>query len=121
MAVTGFNSSSITLQSLCSLFQCCTNSQPSQPKIYFFGYIRSSLWCTGPLLHRAESFIAARGLSGCGARAQLLCGMWDISSLTRDQTCVPCIARQFLNHRTPGKSPSDFFFLSHSFIYTSEK
>ena len=26
------------------------------------------------------------------------CGMWDLSSLTRNQTCTPCIGRQNLNH-----------------------
>ena len=26
--------------------------------------------------------------------------MWDLNSLTRDQTCVPCIGRQILNHWT---------------------
>ena len=27
--------------------------------------------------------------------------MWDLSSLTRDQTHVPCIARWIVNHWTP--------------------
>ena len=31
------------------------------------------------------------------------CGMWDLRSLTRDRTCVPCIGRQILNHWTTGK------------------
>ena len=41
--------------------------------------------------------------------------MWDLSSPTRDPTCVPCIRRQVLNHWTtrevpllsllPGKTP----------------
>ena len=26
------------------------------------------------------------------------CSMWDLSSLTRDQTHTPCIGRQSLNH-----------------------
>ena len=29
--------------------------------------------------------------------------MWDLGSLTRDQTCVPCIERQILNHWTTRK------------------
>ena len=33
-------------------------------------------------------------------------GRWDLSSLTRDQTCTPCIGRQRLNHWTTRKSPS---------------
>ena len=32
--------------------------------------------------------------------------MWDLTSLTRDQTCVPCIARWILNHWTTRKVPS---------------
>ena len=27
-------------------------------------------------------------------------GMWDLSFLTRDQTCAPCIGRQSHNHWT---------------------
>ena len=30
--------------------------------------------------------------------AQLSCGTWDLSSPTRDWACMPCIARQVLNH-----------------------
>ena len=30
--------------------------------------------------------------------------MWDLSTLTGDRTCVPCIGRWSLNHRTPRKS-----------------
>ena len=49
--------------------------------------------------------------------------MWDLSSLTRDWTCVPCIARQILNHWTTQKSlkliltyimrqgPTSFFYM----------
>ena len=35
-----------------------------------------------------------------GAQASLPCGMWDLSSPTRDQTPVCCIGRQILNHWT---------------------
>ena len=31
--------------------------------------------------------------------------MWDLSSLIRNQTCVPCTARQDLNHWITGESP----------------
>ena len=31
---------------------------------------------------------------------QLPCGIWDLSSQTRDRTRVPCIGRQILNHCT---------------------
>ena len=38
--------------------------------------------------------------------------MWDLSSLTRDWTGVPCIARRILNHWTTRKSFSCFFFFN---------
>ena len=46
--------------------------------------------------------------------------MWDLSSLTRDWTGVPCIARRILNHWTTRKSFSCFFFFNkfmYLFIY----
>ena len=61
----------------------------------------------------------------------MLHGMWDFSSLTRDQTCVPCnpaVDMQSLNHWTPailqwtcrvlttgppGNSLKSFFFFNH--------
>ena len=30
----------------------------------------------------------------------LPCSMWDLSSPTKDRTCVPCIGRQIFNHWT---------------------
>ena len=36
--------------------------------------------------------------------------MWDLSSPTRDQTCVPCIGRWILNHWTTRKAPGFCFF-----------
>ena len=32
-------------------------------------------------------------------------GMWDLSSLARDWTCIPCIGRWSLNHWTARKVP----------------
>ena len=55
-----------------------------------------SLWSTGSRAH---------GLSGWGAWALLSCGMWDLSSLIRDQTCVPYAGRQILNHWTAKEVP----------------
>ena len=43
-------------------------------------------------------------LSSCSLKAYLLHGMWDLSSSTRDQTLIPCIARPFLTTRPRGKS-----------------
>ena len=36
-------------------------------------------------------------------------GMWNLSSLTRDQTCTPCIGRQSLNHWTATEVPQSPF------------
>ena len=51
------------------------------------------------------SVVASYGLSSCGTQAPdyvgpvaVECGMWNLSSLTRDRICIPCIARQILNH-----------------------
>ena len=33
-------------------------------------------------------------------------GLWDLSYPTRDQTLIPCIARQVLNHWTTREVPS---------------
>ena len=36
-------------------------------------------------------------------------GMWDPSSLNKDQTCSPCIGSGSLNHWTAGEVPTAFF------------
>ena len=54
---------------------------------------------------RAGSVVAVCGLSSCGTWAQLPCGMWDLSSLTRDQTRIPSLEGGFLTTGPPGKSP----------------
>ena len=36
--------------------------------------------------------------------------MWEISSSTRDRTCVPCIARQILNHWTTREIPDYYLY-----------
>ena len=41
----------------------------------------------------------------CDAQDWLPCGVWGLSSLTGDRTCVPCIGRGILNHWTPKDSP----------------
>ena len=65
----------------------------------------SELWHAGSScvmgdlsLWHMDSLLAVQGLSSCSTQAELLCDMWDLSSLTRDQTHVLCIARQILNH-----------------------
>ena len=44
----------------------------------------------GSLLCCTESIVVVRRLSSCWA---LPLGMWDLSSPTRDQTHIPCVAR----------------------------
>ena len=106
--------------------------------IYLSGCLRSQLQLAGSLLHHVGSFTAGCGLSSggvqissCGtwalncdlcasehvgsvvverAGAQLLCGMWDRGSPTRDRTCVPCIPRQILNHQTTREVPPSIYF-----------
>ena len=48
-------------------------------------------------------------------------GMWDLSSLTRDQTHTPCIGRWSLNHRTAREVPMFDQFLSLERISTLGK
>ena len=45
-------------------------------------------------------FILAVMHPHCGSWAQLPYSIWDLGSLTRDWTLVPCIRRQILNHWT---------------------
>ena len=48
----------------------------------------SQLWHAGT---------GAHGFRSCDLWASLLRGVWDLSSPTKNQTCVPCIDRQILN------------------------
>ena len=43
-----------------------------------------------------DSLIVACQLSSCDAWAWLTVGMWDVSSLTRNRTHIPCTARHIL-------------------------
>ena len=67
---------------------------------------RVSVVACGILLGSRRIFTVVHWLSSCDVLAQSTrlsswgCGLsWRLGSLTRDQTCVPCIARQILNHR----------------------
>ena len=53
-----------------------------------------------------------RRLNSCGARAKLLCSMWE-SSWTRARTCVPCVGSQILNHCATREVPLLPHFFSH--------
>ena len=56
-------------------------------------------------LQHAGSLVEVHKLSSCGTRAQSPRSIWDLSSLTRDRTCVPCIGRRILHHWTTGEVP----------------
>ena len=70
-------------------------------------------------LQHAGSLVEARNLSSCGMQVLLPHGMWDLSSLTRGRTLVPCIVRRILYHWTIREVPmseflkSDFFSISN--------
>ena len=71
-----------------------------------FGCFGSSLWHTdSAFLHGGFSLVGAHVLSSCDAQASLPRSVWDLSSPTRDQTCVTCIGRQILNHWTTREVP----------------
>ena len=74
------------------------------------------LWHAGSRAHglcslwQAGSLVEVRELRSCGTQAQLPRGMWDLSSLTRDRTYIPCIVRWILYHLTTREVPRlDFF------------
>ena len=58
------------------------------------------LWHMDSSRHRLSSF---------DTWAQLSCGLWDLSSQTRDQTGVPCIGQWILNHWTTREGPRFLF------------
>ena len=75
----------------------------------------SSLWCVGFSLwwllllqsmgSRAQaSVVVAHGLSSCGARAQLLRGIWDLPGPGL-KPVSPALAGGFLTTAPPGKPP----------------
>ena len=94
--------------------------------IYFLIFIHlvvSGLRCIMQDLpsQHADSPVVAHGLSRCDSWSQLPHSMWDLSSLTRDQTHVPCIARQIPNHWTPREVPVIYYFMhaSQTVLFTS--
>ena len=67
------------------------------------------LWRAGSRgcgLYSLQPLVEVQELSSCGTRAQLSCGMWDLSSLPRDRTRVPCIVRRLLYHWTTREVPT---------------
>ena len=71
-----------------------------------------SLVVVPSLLTAVASLIAEHGLYGTWAQmlwCTSLVAPWHVeSSLTRDQTCVPCVGRQILNQWTTGEVPVVF-------------
>ena len=57
----------------------------------------------------AEHRLQTRRLSNCGSRAQLLCGMWDLSTPGLEPL-LPALAGRFSTTVPPGK-PNDHFFM----------
>ena len=58
---------------------------------------------------RSYSLVAAPGLNVCGTRAQLLCGMWDLSR-PGIEPMSPTLAGRFFTTEPPGKTKvCDFF------------
>ena len=73
--------------------------------INIFGSIRSQLQRSGYSLWRAGfSLVVVSGPQSTWA--QFPSGLWDLSSPNRDQTHIPCIGRQILNHWTTREVPS---------------
>ena len=76
--------------------------------INIFGSIRSQLQRSGYSLWRAGfSLVVVSGPQSTWA--QFPSGLWDLSSPNRDQTHIPCIGRQILNHWTTREVPQTFY------------
>ena len=58
------------------------------------------IWLRWVLAAACGIFVVSCVVFHYGVQAQLSRGMWDLSSLTRNWTQVPCIARLILNHWT---------------------
>ena len=82
----------------CFIFGCMAASQlqHARSKLWSGG---SSLQCVG-LLWLCCMGSRVHGLSGCGAWGLAAPGTGDLSSPTEDQTCVPSMGKQILNHWT---------------------
>ena len=76
---------------------------------FFFFFPLKIFWC-GPILKSLLNFVTTLLLF------YILVfwpqGIWDLSSLTRDRTCTPCIGRRSLNHWTAREVPTMRFWYS---------
>ena len=74
-----------------------------------------------------DLLVGVHGLSHCGTRTPgypgsvvVPCGLWHMgSSSTRDQTCVPCVGGQILNHWTTRDVPVTHGCLQSALLPTS--
>ena len=83
----------------------------------------SSSRCAGLSLSRplvAEHRLQMHRLSSCGARAYLLCGMWDLPRPGLEPVS-PALAGRFLTTVPPGKPPGDVFISSFLHPFTGEQ
>ena len=78
--------------------------------IFFFFFNYLFIWLHWVLVAASGIFIT----SLVAARALLLCGMWDLSSLTKDWTPIPYITGQILNQWTSREVPEMIFFFFFS-------
>ena len=113
---------------LASLGLCCgTGASPVAAHRLLLSWHKGfSLWCRTSLVvaHRLlllwsmdsrahglsscgmwASVVAVQGLFICSTRTWLTCGIWDLSSPTRDGAHIPCIERHILNHSTSREFP----------------
>ena len=85
------------------------------PPIHFFKYL--FIWLHRGLAAMRWLFVLSQGLLSSGGVSSVVevrglsspHGMWDFRPLTRQQTFVPCIGRQSLNHLTNREVPHWFF------------
>ena len=78
----------------------------------FLHIFTNTCYCLSSFLLTVLGFpCSAQDFSSCGVQTMMPWSMWDLSSLPRDQTCVPnafCIGRQILNHWNMKEVPGLF-------------
>ena len=82
-----------------------TGSNPGFFYLFFKNIYLFNFWLHWILVAVCGIFVVGLGLCSCGMQAELPHGIWDLSALTRDWTCVPWIGKQVLNHWTTKEAP----------------
>ena len=73
---------------------------------FFLIYVSIYFW-----LHRVLVVAFRLLITSLAARQHMgSCHMWDLRSLTRDQTCIPCTGRQILDLQTTGEVPKVSYY-----------